>query len=74
MSLMDEERRPYMTKLLSSEPDGYVNMRLRDLIAGALVVACFALAALVACLWRPAMKHNTPRLRTTRMSLARHNR
>jgi hypothetical protein len=63
-----------MTKLLYSEADGYVNIRLRDLIAGAIVVACFALAALVACLWRPVMKYNMPRLRTTVMRFAKHNR
>ena len=63
-----------MTKLLYSEADGYVNIRLRDLIAGAIVVACFALAALVACLWRPVRTHNMPRLRTTLMRFAKHNR
>jgi hypothetical protein len=63
-----------MTQALYSEPDGYVDMRLRDLIAGAIVVACFALAALVTCLWRPVIKHNMPRLRTTLMRLGKHNR
>ena len=35
-----------MKKSIYPEPDGYLKMRVRDLIAGALIVLCFALAVL----------------------------
>jgi hypothetical protein len=34
-------------KSIYPEPDGYLKMRVRDIIAGAIVVSCFALAVLL---------------------------
>ena len=53
------------------EPDGYLKMRIRDFAAGALVVACFALAALVSHLWRNVLKKTGPRSRVAVVRLAK---
>ena len=53
------------------EPDGYLKMRLRDFAAGAFVVSCFALAALVSHLWRNVLKKTGPRSRVAVVRLAK---
>ena len=47
---MDGEREGgYLSvrKSIYPEPDGYLKMRVRDIIAGAIVLSCFALAVLL---------------------------
>ena len=52
-----------MNRSMYPEPDGYLKMRLRDFMAGAFVVACFALAALVSNLWRSILRNTGPAAR-----------
>ena len=59
-----------MQKLRYPEPDGYVKMRFRDIIAAAIVVACFALAAIVSHLWRTVVHRSGLRWRTKQIKLA----
>ena len=63
-----------MANSLYPEPDGFVKMRFRDVIFGAIVVACFALAAFVLHIWRTLLRETIPKLRTKLMRLARQNR
>jgi|GEM_PF-1204521 hypothetical protein len=51
---MDGEREGgYLSvrKSIYPEPDGYLKMRVRDIIAGAIVLSCFALAVLLGQIW-----------------------
>ena len=50
-------------KPIYPEPGGYVKMRVRDMIAGALVVSCFALAVLLSYIWRNIVKISSRRSR-----------
>ena len=43
-------------KPIYPDPDGYIKMRVRDIIAGALVVSCFALAVLQSYIWGNIVK------------------
>jgi hypothetical protein len=52
-----------MKRSIYPEPDGYLKMRVRDIIAGALVVSCFALAILLNYVWRNVMVRISRRLR-----------
>ena len=56
------------------EPDGYLKMRFRDLAAGALVVACFGLAALVSHIWRNILRRAGPRSRVEAVRLAKQSK
>jgi len=50
-------------KPIYPEPGGYIKMRVRDIIAGALVVSCFALAVLLSHIWRNIVKISSRRSR-----------
>jgi hypothetical protein len=56
------------------EPDGYLKMRIRDFVAGAFVVSCFALAALVSHIWRNILRKRGPRGRVRVVDLAKQNK
>lgn len=53
------------------EPDGYLKMRIRDFVAGAFVVSCLALAALVSHMWRNVLRKTGPRSRVAVVRLAK---
>ena len=40
-----------MRKSIYPEPDGYLKMRVRDIIVGAIVVLYFSLAVLLSHIW-----------------------
>ena len=56
------------------EPDGYLKMRIRDFVAGAFVVLCFALAALVSHVWRNILRRSGPRARVQAVGLVKQNK
>jgi hypothetical protein len=60
-----------MQKWSYEEPDGYIKMRFRDLVAGAIVVACFALAALMSQLWRTTVIKTGQKLPAILIKLAK---
>jgi hypothetical protein len=61
-------------KSIYPEPDGYLKMRVRDIIAGAIVVSCFALAVLLSQIW-PKIVRKTSRLSPIKLiRLARQNK
>ena len=74
---MDGEREGghlFVRKSIYHEPDGYLKMRVRDIIAGAIIVSCFALAVLLSQIW-PKIVRKTSRLSPTKLiSLARQNK
>jgi len=51
-----------MDNSIYPEPDGYVRMRLRDYIVGAIVVTCFVLAASWVHVWRTVVRRRVPKL------------
>lgn len=51
-----------MSRSKYPEPDGYVKMRVRDFIGGAIVVSLLALAALLSLIWEKIVKKTLPRL------------
>jgi len=63
-----------MKKSRYPEPDGYLKMRVRDFAAGALVVSCFALAALVSHIWRKFLRKTGRRSRIKVIRLAEQNK
>jgi len=74
---MDGEREGgylFVRKSIYPEPDGYLKMRVRDIIAGAIVVSCFALAVLLGKIW-PKIVSKTSRLSPIKLiRLARQNK
>ncbi len=74
---MDGEREGgqlFVRKSIYPEPDGYLKMRVRDIIAGAIVVSCFALAVLLSNIL-PKIVSKTSRLSPIKLSrLARQNK
>ena len=52
-----------MKRSIYPEPDGYLKMRVRDIIAGALVVSCFALAIVLNYIWQNVLGRIARRLR-----------
>jgi hypothetical protein len=63
-----------MNKSMYPEPDGYLKMRVRDFLAGAFVVSCFALAALVSHIWRNVLRRTGPRSSVEVVRLAKQKR
>ena len=55
------------------EPDGYLKMRIRDFLAGAFVVACFALAAIMSHIWRNILRKSGSRSRVEVVRFAKQN-
>jgi hypothetical protein len=69
-----EEGHLFVRKSIYPEPDGYLKMRVRDIIAGAIVVSCFALAVLLSQIW-PKIVRKTSRLSPIKLiRLARQNK
>ena len=61
-------------KLMYPEPDGYLKMRVRDIVSGLTVVSCFALAVLLSNILSKIVR-KTRRLSPTKLiRLARQNR
>lgn len=59
-----------MSKSRYPDPDGYVKMSVRDLIAGVIVVSLFALAALLSHIWRNIVRKTSQGLHTKPIKLA----
>ncbi len=74
---MDGEREGghlFVRKSIYLEPDGYLKMRVRDIIASLIIVSCFALAVLLSNIL-PKIVRKTSRLSPTKLiSLARQNK
>jgi hypothetical protein len=64
----------FVRKSIYPEPDGYLKMRVRDIFAGAIVVSCFGLAALLSNIW-PKIVRKTSRVSPIKLiGLARQNK
>ena len=56
------------------EPDGYIRMHIRDLVAGVLIVSLFALAAISSHIWQNIVRKTSSRIRTLLLRSARQDR
>jgi hypothetical protein len=62
-----------MANSLYSIGDGFVKMRCRDYIVGAIVVTCLVLAASWVYIWRTVVRRSVRRLRATVIGFAKQN-
>ena len=64
----------FMRKSIYPEPDGYLKISVRDIIASLIVLLCFSLAVLLSHIW-PKIVRKTSRLSAIkRIRLARQNK
>jgi len=74
---MDSERERgqlFVRKPIYPEPDGYLKISVRDIIASIIVVLCFSLAVLLSYIW-PKIMRKISRLSAIKLiRLARQNK